>query len=76
MSPDAGTARRRQPISRDDIEAKFRELQAEVEVVEEDARNYVLVIAVVGLVAVAAAAFVLGRRKGRRRGTVVEIRRI
>jgi hypothetical protein len=63
-------------ITRDDIESKFRELQAEVEVVEDEARNYALVAAVVGVVAVVAVAFVLGRRKGRRRGTVVEIRRI
>jgi hypothetical protein len=76
MSPDARTADARPPITRDDIEAKFRELQAEVDVVEDDARNYVVVAAVVGLVAVAAMAFVLGRRRGRRRGTVVEIRRI
>jgi hypothetical protein len=76
MSPDARTSRPRQPITRDDIESKFRELQAEVEVVEDEAKNYVVIAVVVGVVAVAAMAFVLGRRKGRRRGTVVEIRRI
>jgi hypothetical protein len=76
MSPDARTAKPHQPITRDDIESKFRELQAEVEVVEDEAKNYALVAAVVGVVAVVAIAFVLGRRKGRRRGTVVEIRRI
>lgn len=63
-------------ITRDDIEAKFRELQSEVEVVEDEARNYALVVAVAGVVVVVAIAFVLGRRRGRKRGTIVEIRRI
>jgi hypothetical protein len=76
MSPDTRASRPRQPITRDDIESKFRELQAEVEVVEDEAKNYAVIAAVVGVVAVVAVAFVLGRRKGRRRGTVVEIRRI
>jgi hypothetical protein len=69
----AGT---RTPISRDDIEAKFRELQAEVDVVEDEARNYALVAAVVGVALVVTVAFVLGRRRGRKRGTIVEIRRV
>ena len=63
-------------ISRDDLEAKFRELQTEVEVVEDEAQNYAIVAAVVGVVVVVAIAFLLGRRRGRKRGTVVEIRRI
>jgi hypothetical protein len=63
-------------ISRDDLEAKFRELQTEVEGVEEEAQNYAIVAAVVGVVVVVAIAFVLGRRRGRKRGTIVEIRRI
>ncbi len=66
----------RRPISRDDLEAKFRELQAEVDVVEDDAMNYAVVAAVVGVVVVVAVAFVLGRRRGRRHGTIVEIRRV
>jgi hypothetical protein len=63
-------------ITRDDIESKFRELQTEVDVVEDEARNYALMAAVAGVVVVVAIAFVLGRRRGRKRGTIVEIRRI
>jgi hypothetical protein len=64
-----------EPITRDDIESKFRELQSEVELVEDDARSYAG-LAVVGLVViVATVAFVLGRRRGKHRGTIVEIRR-
>ncbi len=64
------------PISRDDIEAKFRELQGEVEVIGEEARSYALTAAIVVGVAVVGLAFVLGRRRGRRNRTIVEVRRI
>lgn len=66
----------RQPITPADLEAKFRELRTEVEVVEDDARNYVAVAAIAAVVVVVAVAFLFGRRKGRKRGTIVEIRRI
>jgi len=63
-------------ITKDDIQAKFRELQGEVDERTEAAKAPVLAIAV-GVVFVAiAAAYVFGRRKGRRRQTVLEIRRI
>jgi hypothetical protein len=63
-------------ISREDIESKFRELQGEVEDVTDDVRSYA---ATVGAVAVALAvllAFFLGRVRGKRTRTVVEIRRL
>jgi hypothetical protein len=62
-------------ITRDDIESKFREVQGEVDLIEDEARNYAGMVAVVVVVTVVALAFVLGRRKGRRTRTVVEIRR-
>ena len=64
------------PISRDDIEAKFREVQGEVDEAGEAARNYVLVAGIVVTVVVAAAAFYFGRRRGKLHKTVVEIRRV
>jgi hypothetical protein len=63
-------------ISRDDIEAKFREIQGEVEATEQEARNYAGIAIAVTVVAVVAVAFVLGRRKGRRGRTIVEVRRL
>jgi hypothetical protein len=63
-------------ISRDDIEAKFRELQGEVEIIGEEARSYGITIGVAAVVLVVAVAFVLGRRRGRRNRTIVEVRRI
>lgn len=64
------------PISRDDIEAKFRELQGEVEIIGEEARSYGITAGAVVLVAIVAVAFVIGRRRGRRNRTIVEVRRI
>ncbi len=73
MTSTRGTAGR---ISRDDIEAKFREVQGEVDIIEDDARNYLGIAAIVVVVSVVAVAFVLGRRRGRSGRTVVEIRRV
>ncbi|HVN51997.1 MAG TPA: hypothetical protein VMT43_11215 [Acidimicrobiales bacterium] len=70
------TAGGRAPIGRDDIEAKFRELQGEVEIIGEEARSYGITIAVAAVVVVVAIAFVVGRRRGRRNRTIVEVRRI
>lgn len=64
------------PITRDDIEAKFRDIQGDVDEASGAARNYVLVAGVVVGLAVAAAAFYLGRRRGKMAKTIVEIRRV
>ncbi len=63
-------------ISRDDIEAKFRELQGEVEEVQEEAVNAAIIVGAAVAVAVVVVAFWLGRRRGRKTRTVVEIRRV
>ncbi len=64
------------PITRDDIEARFRELNGEVGYEVEAARPQVLTVGVALAVAVIAIAFLAGRRRGRRRSAVVEVRRI
>ena len=64
------------PITRDTLEDAFRDLQAEVDRATPALVTRVLpVLAIVGA-ALAVAAFLLGRRAGRKRSTVVEIRRI
>jgi hypothetical protein len=63
-------------ISRDDIEAKLRELRGEVDAVGESSRSAIGVVVVGVIVVVIAATYFLGKRKGRRRTTVVEVRRI
>jgi len=63
-------------ITRDDIEARFREVQGEVDEAGETARNVALVAGVVVVAVVAVAAFYFGRRRGKLQKTIVEIRRV
>jgi len=64
------------PITKADIEAKLAEIGGEVDGQVAGARH-LAVTAGVGTVAfVLAVTFVLGRRKGKRLTTVVEIRRV
>jgi hypothetical protein len=63
-------------VTRDDLEAKFRELEGEATSTAEQAKSYAIAAAAIAVVAVVTVAFVLGRRKGRKRTTVVEIKRI
>ena len=63
-------------ITRDDIEAKLRELRGDVGERTEAAKVPAIAMAVGVVVVTIAAAYFLGRRKGKRRQTVLEIRRI
>lgn len=63
-------------ITRDDLEAKFRELEGGAAATAEELRGYVVAAAAVLAVGVVALAFLAGRRRGRRKATVVEIKRI
>lgn len=64
------------PITRDDIEAKLREIQGTTETGADAAKGAGVAAAVVGLLLAIAVAYLLGKRKGRKRRTVVEIRRV
>jgi LPXTG-motif cell wall-anchored protein len=63
-------------VTKADIEAKLREIGGEVDDTAEAAWPYLLIAGVVGAVVLLGAAYLLGRRKGRKRTTVVEIRRV
>lgn len=63
-------------ITPQDIEDKLRELQGEVDIVTDDVRSYAATVGAVLLVTVVVVTFWIGRRRGRRTRTVVEIRRI
>ena len=65
-----------QEISRSDLEAKMRELQGEVETTTTSAKEYAMVVGAVALVAIVSVAFLLGRRRGKKKSTVVEVRRL
>lgn len=63
-------------ITRDDIEAKLRQLRGEADKVEESAKGpLALVGGAVGVVMLGLA-FLLGKRKGKKVSTTVEIRRV
>lgn len=66
----------REPIGRDDIEAKFQELKESLDDTSEAVRTPMLTAGVVVLAALVVLAFVLGRRRGRAGRTVVEVRRV
>ena len=79
MSPDTTTPAKTTPdkkITRDDIEAKLRELRGDVDEKVEVAKPPAIAIAVGVAVATVVVAYWLGRRRGRKRQTVLEIRRI
>jgi hypothetical protein len=63
-------------ITRDQIEAKFRELTGDVDEEISSARSQAVTVALAVGVAVVAVIFLIGRRAGRRKSAVVEVRRI
>lgn len=72
MSDQAGSGR----ITRADIEAKLHEMRGEVDKTAEAAKVPLMAIAGgVGAVVIVLA-FLFGKRRGRRKSTVVEIRRV
>jgi len=64
------------PVRKADLEAKMRELQGEVDDTKESATSMLLTVGAVVVVGVIAIAFLAGRRKGKKRSTIVEVRRI
>ena len=64
------------PVGRADIEAKLQEIRGEVDKTSNQAKPYALAAGVAVAVAVVAFAYVMGRRKGRKKTTVVEVRRV
>ena len=63
-------------ITRDDIETKLRQLKGDAEEAAQASKTNGLVIAGVVGVVVIALAYILGRRRGRKRSAFVEIRRL
>ncbi|CAB4569552.1 unannotated protein [freshwater metagenome] len=63
-------------VSRQDIENKLRALQGDVQGKVDDRRSTLLAVAGGVGVALVVVFFLLGRRSGKRRSTVVEIRRV
>ena len=63
-------------ITRDDLEAKLREVRGEVDETTQAAKGTGMVVAGVAAVVIIGLVFLLGKRRGRRQTTTVEIRRV
>jgi len=63
-------------ITRDDIERKLREVSGDLDEQVESARPKLVASAVGGVVLLVLVAYLLGRRGGRARSAVVEIRKV
>lgn len=63
-------------ISPDDIEAKFRDIQGQVDGVAEDSKKKVAIGGAVGAVLILLLIYVLGQKAGKKKSTVLEIRRL
>ncbi len=59
-----------------DIQSKLEDIRGDADETTEKAKPVVVIGAVVGVVVLVGVAFYLGRRKGRRKSTWVEIRRL
>lgn len=64
-----------QKISRDDIESKLRELQGEVDETAESAKGIAVAVGAAVAVGVIVVVFLMGKRRGKRKTTIVEVRR-
>jgi hypothetical protein len=63
-------------ITRDQIEAQFREMTGGVSEEVEGAKSQALAVGLAVVVVTVAVVYLMGRRRGRRRSTIVEVRRI
>jgi hypothetical protein len=73
MSSAPTTGRR---LSRADLEAKFREVQTEMAAGAENAKGKAMAIGGGLLLVLVVLAFLAGRRGGKKKSTIVEIRRL
>jgi hypothetical protein len=63
-------------ITRTDIEAKLKAIRDDIEPVGEQAKGGLMVVAPVVVAVIVIGAYVLGKRSGRKRRAVIEIRRL
>lgn len=58
-----------------DIEAKFRDIQGQVDVVAEDSKKKLALGGAAGAIVIFLIIYVLGRKAGKKKSSVLEIRR-
>lgn len=64
------------PISKDDLEAKFREIKSEVDSVTSNAKSKAIPAGIAGGILLLLLMYLIGKRVGSKRSAMVEIRRI
>ncbi|MCA1693032.1 MAG: hypothetical protein ABR540_05115 [Acidimicrobiales bacterium] len=62
-------------ITRNEIETKLRQIRGDVDTAGEAAKGAGAVVAGVAVVLIVAVAYFAGRKRGKRKSTVVEVRR-
>ncbi|MGH9281022.1 MAG: hypothetical protein ACRD12_23410 [Acidimicrobiales bacterium] len=72
MSAAPGTGR----ITREDIERKLRDIRGDVDTAGEAAKGIGTIVGAVGAVVVIGIAYILGKKRGRKTSTIVEVRRL
>jgi hypothetical protein len=63
-------------ITKDDLEARFRAVQGELTSTVENQKQNLVVAGVVGGVVLLVLFFVLGRRSGKKKSALIQIRRV
>ena len=63
-------------ITKADLEAKFAQLQSGATHTVADAKQKLMAAAAVGGIVIVVLSFLLGRRNGRRKNAIIEIRRV
>ena len=64
------------PGSRDDLQSTLESFQQTLRGQIDDRRQTIVTIAVVVAIGIAAVAYLLGRRSGRRKSAIIDIRRL
>jgi hypothetical protein len=63
-------------ITRDDLEAKFREVKGDVDKRAKSAKDTAMPFAIAGGLLMLLLVYIIGKRVGKKKSTIVEIRRI
>lgn len=72
----SGISTEKAPISKDDLEAKFRQIKSEVDTVAGSAKNKAVPAALAGGILIVLIMFLMGKRVGKKKSSIVQIRRI
>ena len=64
------------PVTREDLEAKFRSVQGDMQSKLDDKKPSLLTGAAIGGVILLLLVFLIGKRSGKKKTTLVEIRRV